>query len=390
MRNSFVCITNIPSPYRLHEFECLSKELESRGICFKALFMAETERGRHWRFSSQESSFKHRVVPGLTFYLKDIPFLFNPRVLFDLIRKPPDWLLLGGAWYFPTVVAASLVTSIRRGRTSALFWSESWDESYHIVSGRLGLAMKKRFLGFYNGYVVPGRKAEDYIRAFAGRDARCIKLANSVDERLYHDRVMELRANRCSLREKYQLKEDDLVFLWPARLAPAKGILQFLEAVKSVSGAEYTILLAGEGQLRPEIEKWLAQAREHRVRLLGHKDIEQLLELYAISDVLLLPSISEPYGFVAVEAIWAGLPLLLSNKVGAWPEVMKPGHNGWLLDPGNSVKVREVVEEVLACSPAQLKKMGQASLETAEAEFSSMRSIKAFTDDLLESFPKNT
>lgn len=387
---SFICVTNIPSPYRLHEFECLSRELASRGISFEAVFMAETERGRHWKFRSQEWSFKHSVVPGMTFYLKGgIQFHFNPRILLALIKRPPDWLLLGGAWYFPTVVAASLIAKIRGKRTSVFFWSESWAEDYHRVSGRLGLAMKRLLMSVYDGFVVPGEKAQEYVKAYAETDARCIRLANSVDERLYHDRVIHLRENRPALRKKYQLSKDGLVFLWPARLATEKGILRFLEAVKFLSGAEYTILIAGEGPQRPEIEKWLARAEEKRVRLLGHQDIERLLELYAISDVLMLPSISEPYGFVAVEGIWAGLPLLLSDKVGAWPEVLKPGENGWLIDSENPDHVCTVIKEVLASTRAQLEKMGDASLAIAREWFSSVQSTKEFVDELLEIFPKN-
>lgn len=387
--DSFICLTNIPSPNRMHEFEFLSRELESRNISFEAIFMAETERGRHWRFDSQEWSFKHRVVPGMTFYLKDgTPFHLNPRILFDLVRKPPDWLLIGGAWYFPTVLAASLISKICTRGTSVLFWSESGTEDRHRVSGRLGLAMKRLLIGVYDGYVVPGRTAEEYVQTFAGRYARCIKLVEFVDEHLHHDRVKELRANRSSLREKYQLSEKSLVLLWPARLAPEKGILQFLEAVKSISTAEYTILIAGEGPQRSEIENWLSQANEYRTRLLGHKDIDQLLELYTISDVLMLPSISESYGFVAVEGTWAGLPLLLSNKVGAWPDVLKSGENGWLVDPGNPSQVRGVFEEVLACSPTQLQAMGQVSLAIAKDRFSSLQSTKEFVDELLESFPR--
>jgi glycosyltransferase involved in cell wall biosynthesis len=373
----------------LHEFECLSRELETRGIGFEAIFMAETERERYWRFHSRECSFKHRVMPGMTFYLEGgTPFHFNPRILLALIKRPPDWLLLGGAWYIPTVVAASLIAKIRGKRTSVFFWSESWAEDYHRVSGRLGLAMKRMLVGAYDGFVVPGEKAKAYVKAYARTDARCMRLANSVDERLYHDCVIQLRADRPALREKYQLPEDGMVFLWPARLATEKGILRLLEAVRPLAGAEYTILIAGEGPQRPEIEKWLAQAGEKRVRLLGHQDIERLLELYAVTDVLMLPSLSEPYGFAAVEGIWAGLPLLLSDKVGAWPEVMEPGQNGWLIDPGNPDHVRAVFQELLASSPARLEKMGEASVAIARERFSSAQSTREFVDELLERFPK--
>ena len=71
----FVCLTNIPSLYRLQEFEVLYKELQDRGIAFEAVFMAETEPGRHWSFRPENWSFPSSVLRGIHPLWRNAPFI---------------------------------------------------------------------------------------------------------------------------------------------------------------------------------------------------------------------------------------------------------------------------------------------------------------------------
>jgi glycosyltransferase involved in cell wall biosynthesis len=154
--------------------------------------------------------------------------------------------------------------------------------------------------------------------------------------------------------------------------------------VRDVPG-DYAIAIAGDGPLREDIER-LVGVMPH-VRLLGHLWPQELVRLYAAADVLLLPSLFEPYGFVTVEGLWAGLPLLLSDRVGALPEVMVEGENGWVVDAADAEQVRATFVEVLETEPAALASMGKKSLAVAEERFSSRECAEAFVDDLLRVFP---
>ena len=172
----------------------------------------------------------------------------------------------------------------------------------------------------------------------------------------------------------------------PGSVDPEKGILEFLSAVVDLPQNQFTILLAGDGPLRREIAALVTEKGMRNVRLLGHQDTRRLIQLYALSDVLLLPSPREPYGFVAVEALWAGLPLLLSDKVGALPEVLEPDQNGWSFDPLDRHSIVRAVESVLATGRADLAKMGAKSRRIAEAR-STRPAAHAFVNELLAAFP---
>ena len=382
-RPRLVVVTNIPSPYRLYEFAVLYNELAAREIDFEAVFLAVTERGRHWQFDISQCNFPHQIVSSRSFHIQGKPFMTNPRVTWTQWQKPPTWLWLGGSWYFPTIVTLSWLSRLRH--TWVLGWNESTEEDHHVLSSRWGKALRRFLLRPYHGWTIPGQRAAEYSVSQMGRSQPTITFANTVDETLYRDRVANLKNNRDDLRATYKLSAEDVVFLWPARLSPEKGILPFLEAIKSLKTG-YAILIAGEGSQRAEIEDWLAHT-PLPVRLLGHQNIDGLLELYALADALLLPSLSEPYGFVAVEALWAGLPLLLSNRVGAVPEVLRPDKNGWLIDPEQPEQIYQIFSKIVAGGTDQLRRMGQESQALAEKNFNSEHAAKQFVDDLLTHFP---
>jgi glycosyltransferase involved in cell wall biosynthesis len=68
------------------------------------------------------------------------------------------------------------------------------------------------------------------------------------------------------------------------------------------------------------------------VLFLGNQDCME--ELFPMADVFLLPSASESFGLVALEAMSAEVPVVASD-IGGLPEVVEHGQTGYLHDPGN-------------------------------------------------------
>ena len=379
-RPELFVVHNIPSPYRIHEFRILKRHLEQRGIGFDVRFMSATERGRYWTYSPLQMGFRGRVAPGKTLYLDDrLPLHLNPGLVLETLSNRSRWVLLGGHWYQPPVSAA--LTLRGRRRRSLLFWNESMVG----VTGEGRVEGARRLIfSRCSGFVVPGSRAEAHIRRYSQRPV--LRLPNFVDERLYRDRVAEYRADGPALRRRWDIREDSPVFAWPARLHPEKGILPFLRAVRRVP-RHHVIAIAGEGPQRREIEGFLTREKMTNVRLLGQLDGDDLLHLYAIADALLLPSAFEPFGFVAVEALWAGLPVIISSKAGAAPETVVHETNGWIVDPDDPGGLAATFERAVDLGREALGSMGRRSLEIAAERFDGDRAASAFVDRLLEEFP---
>jgi glycosyltransferase involved in cell wall biosynthesis len=115
------------------------------------------------------------------------------------------------------------------------------------------------------------------------------------------------------------------------RLAPIKGVETLLRAIPLV-GRPVDLTVVGDGPLRPELER-LADGLP--VRFAGEVPFPKVEEFLASSHVLVLPSLSENLPNVVLEALVAGVPVVAS-RVGAVPELIHDGVNGYLVEPGDA------------------------------------------------------
>jgi glycosyltransferase involved in cell wall biosynthesis len=144
------------------------------------------------------------------------------------------------------------------------------------------------------------------------------------------------------------------------RLVPEKGFDTLVRAIAS-AGPPLALLLAGEGALRRELER-LAERGGTRLALLGDLPPDRLLEAYVAADVFALLSHHEPWGVVVNEAAAAGLPLVLSDRVGAAHDLLRDGENGFLVPAGDAAAAAAALRRL--ADDAELRaRMGARSRE---------------------------
>lgn len=382
MNKSLVLVTDIPSPYRVHLFNALHQELAAVGVSFEVLFMAKSVPIRYWSFDETRCTFRFRIFRGLHPRYKNDLFHFNPGILWTVVKKSPTWLVIGGAWNMPTVMALLFIGRKWR-KACTILWSEANHNSMIFDSGIIAkvraLTVRK-----VDAFAIPGRVAEETIRKHWGvTDKPFLPLPNVVDEQLFKERVIALRPCRKALRRQRKLASDDVVLLWPARLhEETKGILNFLHAVAELIRPNVKIFIVGEGGDRGKIESWLKASANENVVLLGQQTQEVMVELYALSDVLLLPSLRDPNPLSVVEGLWAGLPLFISRRCGNWPEALHEGVNGWLVDPNCARSMQVALRDLISKSREELYAYGQKSVLIAEERFATTRCVRQFIDAL--------
>jgi glycosyltransferase involved in cell wall biosynthesis len=171
------------------------------------------------------------------------------------------------------------------------------------------------------------------------------------------------------LRQKYDLKPENKVLICPARLIDRKGIAAFLKAVKSMAAPNVALLVAGDGPDREKLENLASSITHIKVKFLGFCHTETMLDLYALSDVFLLPSFEDPNPLSVIEACYSGLPLLLSYRLGNYPETLVEGQNGWSFDPGDAESVREAMNQFIKTPFSKLLQMGKASFNIGREKF---------------------
>ncbi len=381
---TLVSLTNIPTPYRTHLYNSLAREMEARGLDLQVLYMAKSEPGRHWTFDKQNTRYNYTFLKDWTLKFRRYELPLNPDFLPWMRKHPPRWLLVSGSWYFPTAQMVPL--AINHRQTTTLFWNESNLAYMERKTGPIN-AWRRHTINSYDAYVVPGTWAREYVMEYAPSAATkpFLNLPNIVNERLFRNKTEELRQQRAALRQKWGCDSPKTtILLTVARLEPIKGVSELVNALLNFRGLEKLILLiAGSGALKEKLERQVQDAgRQENIRFLGYQAEAQILELFSLADGFLLPSLGDPYPLVVIEASFAKLPLLLSDRVGCRPEALKPGDNGLLFNPYDAGSIQAAIETFLEAGPIEWDEMGRRSLETAEAVFSTRQVVPHFVEEL--------
>jgi len=121
-------------------------------------------------------------------------------------------------------------------------------------------------------------------------------------------------ADRNHLRSELGLDQDDFVVLFVGTEFKRKGLNALLLAVSMTPIPKMRLLVAGGGGGRMKEFKDLSKRLKlsERVTFLGL--VENVEDLYAISDVYVLPTLSDPYGMAPMEAMLCGLPVAISSS----------------------------------------------------------------------------
>jgi colanic acid/amylovoran biosynthesis glycosyltransferase len=147
------------------------------------------------------------------------------------------------------------------------------------------------------------------------------------------------------------------------RLSAQKGQLLMVEAahVLAQKGVEFELVLVGGGEMRSEIEALIQRyGLQDKVRLTGAISTEQLRDEMLRARGLILPSFAEGLPMVIMEAMALRRPVLTTYVAGI-PELVLHGQTGWLIPAGSVDALIDAVQDLLARSTDELRRMGEAA-----------------------------
>lgn len=185
---------------------------------------------------------------------------------------------------------------------------------------------------------------------------------------------------RCvAVRAEMGLDDRSRLVAMVGTLKEVKGHCFMIEAM-AVLAPRYPdlhLLLAGDGELRGQLETQVAEAKlGERVHFLGSRsDVADLLDA---SDLFVLPSLWEGLSMALLEAMATGLPIVAS-KVSGTVQAIVPGKHGLLIPPGDAQAIVDAISQVLSDSD-RARAMGAAARERVIAEFSASKQADAHLD----------
>ncbi len=164
---------------------------------------------------------------------------------------------------------------------------------------------------------------------------------NGVDIETEKYKLNEIQ--RDELRKELRIRKDDFVITVSGRLEKQKGHRFFLESVGDLlkEKRDIKILILGDGNLRAEIEKIIADNYlSDFVRVMGfQKESGKFIE---ISDLICVPSLWEGFGLVIIEGM-IKKKIVLASEVGGIPEIISDNNTGFLFEANNKEKFLEKI-----------------------------------------------
>jgi len=187
------------------------------------------------------------------------------------------------------------------------------------------------------------------------------------------------------LRRQLGVQHGDLLILNVARLAPDKGLEYLIEAAAILlrTGRRIRVAIAGEGPTRDRLEQMARNLDvTDRVVFLGFR--EDVGDLLAACDLVVLPSLREGLSMALLEAMAAGKPII-ATSIGSQREMASHADIAWLVRPADTLALTEAILRLAEDRPlmARLGSCARAVYENHYTEDRMLHSYRQLYFDLL-------
>lgn len=283
--------------------------------------------------------------------------LINPEA-FGIVRSGQlDALVVHGYSYLTT--AGVLAAPHRSTRVLLRGESQLLPRRGLAVRAAKQLALRPLFQRV-DQFLAIGTASHHYFRTYGVPEERITIAPYSVDNAYFAERSAAARADPAMARRRLGLPERGPLFLFAAKLIAKKRPLDALAGfLRARDAGPCGLVYVGSGELQSELERAvMAAGAADSVRMLGFRNQSELPEIYGACDVLVLPSDNEPWGLVVNEAFACGMAALVSDRVGAAPDLI--ADEECLFPPGDVGRLGAAMRKLVA-EPDALRALKQAA-----------------------------
>ncbi|HZN97923.1 MAG TPA: glycosyltransferase family 4 protein, partial [Gemmatimonadales bacterium] len=273
----------------------------------------------------------------------------NPGYLTDLLRLRPD-AIITTEMGFRSLVALAYGQMFRR---PVWVW---WGGTCHTERGigKIKRAFRRRFVPRVRRWLSYGATSTEYLASLGADPERVVELQNCVPEIQYTEAVTP--ALQLSPRP---------VVLCAGRLVPGKGVDLLLHAAHraQAEGRMFSLLIVGDGPERQSLEQAAVDLALANVHFRGACPAEDMAAVYRSADVLVFPTLDDVWGLVVNEALWSGLPALVSVYAGCAREIVPRENTFDPLDPTDfaSKLLRAIDRELSPPDLSRLRRLSEVS-----------------------------
>jgi glycosyltransferase involved in cell wall biosynthesis len=305
----------------------------------------------------------------------------NPSVGAELARQTPDTVLIYG-YNFLTSLRA--LFWCRRNRVPVMMISDSELKTVRSIrTETIKKLLLPRILRQFDAFLTVGDCNEDYYAHYGVPRNRLFRSPFTIDEDTYQTAYRNRTKLRAARRKELGIADDEVMILTVGKLSRRKHAADVVEAARffKVAGnpAKLRFVLVGNGEEMERLEKIVAD-EDLPVLMSGFVNVDRLPEYYCAADMILHPFSRDPHPLVMSEGACIGLPLLISDRVGAAgpTDIARPGENAKVFPVGDVAALVDRAK-ALAADPERRAQMSARSREIFD-ELDMRRSIHGVLD----------
>ena len=247
------------------------------------------EKGYGWNFFEEVRAFNKRCVE------------IAKTKKFDVVHCH-DWMTIDAGIEIKKITGKPLVFTVH---------STEYDRTANIYPMNFIVDVEKKGI----------QKADLIITVSKGMKKQLIEMYNAEEEKII------VIYNGIDPSKYFGLikKGSKGIILFLGRLTNQKGPYFFLHTAKKVleKREDVMFIVAGQGEQMPELIRIaIGLGIMDNVVFTGYLPEEELLQAYAMADVYVMPSVSEPFGITALEAIASGTPVIVSKNAGVAEKIL--------------------------------------------------------------------
>jgi glycosyltransferase involved in cell wall biosynthesis len=213
----------------------------------------------------------------------------------------------------------------------------------------------------FDGYFNFGTLSKNYLLGLGVQPEKMLVNRNCVDNETLKNTYQNCLPKRIDRQKALNLASKNFIFV--GRLIDYKNILVFLEAfgiAQSKLEGNWGVIILGDGEQKEDLQQFVKEKNIQYISFQKGVSWQQVPEYLALSNVLVLPSYSEPWGLVVNEAMACGLPVIVSEKCGCAIDLVKNGSNGFIFSPNNIEQLTTILLKFMN-QEVDFKQMGQIS-----------------------------
>jgi len=242
----------------------------------------------------------------------------------ELVRRVMDWrpnaVQITGYAYASHLNA---IRSFHRRGVPVLFRGDSHllNEQRHGLRWELKRFLLNRIYRQVAALLYVGKHNYDYYRAFGVPHSKLFYCPHSIEIDRFSEPNEELEAKARLWRHQLDIPDTARILLYAGKFDRVKRPIELMTAGSRL-GSKFVLLMVGNGQLEEEVQRRASETPE-KFRILPFQNQSVMPVVYRLADVYTLPSASETWGLAVNEALASGRRVLISDRVGCAPDLVR-------------------------------------------------------------------